>query len=133
MVVEIKGIWYTLEENKPNSNEEILIATTDGTVTFATFYEEDEGGVSMGLVIKEVQMPYHVHNISKEEEPKCCLCDSGVEVEKHTVMPVFLEGEMSYIMLCEKDHKKFLRRIKYRLFFEIVSKVKNLIKKVWRK
>ena len=42
MVVEIKGIWYTLEENKPNSNEEILIATTDGTVTFATFYEEDE-------------------------------------------------------------------------------------------
>ena len=87
----------------------------------------------MGLVIKEVQMPYHVHNISKEEEPKCCLCDSGVEVEKHTVMPVFLEGEMSYIMLCEKDYKKFLRRIKYRLFFEIVSKVKNLIKKVWRK
>ncbi|NLK72935.1 MAG: hypothetical protein GX285_07960 [Clostridiales bacterium] len=41
-MLEVKNTWYSLEEKKPNSGEEILIATTDGDVTFAAYYEEDE-------------------------------------------------------------------------------------------
>lgn len=84
----------------------------------------------MSLYIKEIPNPYNLHNINKDKKPKCSLCELDIEVENKTTIPVFLEGEMSYMMLCEKDFNKFKKRVKYKWFYRLIDKIKLLFRKV---